>query len=383
MSESTPPLIDRAATILRPPQSVVMNTPRSVDLSLTGKCNLRCKTCFYADEMQSLRDMSTERWLVLMDELGTLGVMHANLSGGEPLARRDFPTILARLVANRLRFSMNSNGILFDAESARLLADTHRCDTVQVSMDGSCPEIHNLIRGPGAFEGAMRGIHHLLGAGLKISVRVTINRINVHDLPALFHLLFEEMGFSQVSTNEVFARGAGRCYVDELELNAEERVVARHHCLDAAARYPSLGAMAGPLVEARQLADIRAAMAGRSDWQRNGGGYLSACGSVFNKLAILHNGAVVPCTQLPHLVLGYVGQEPLGTLWRQAEALRYLRERRHIPLERLEGCRGCRYQCFCTGGCPAMAYAATGELTAVDPRGCYQRLLAEEVADVV
>ena len=37
--------------------------PVSLDISLTGKCNLRCRYCFYADEMVSLSDLPTERWL--------------------------------------------------------------------------------------------------------------------------------------------------------------------------------------------------------------------------------------------------------------------------------------------------------------------------------
>lgn len=37
--------------------------PREVDISITGKCNLKCKYCSYADEMTALSDLPTERWV--------------------------------------------------------------------------------------------------------------------------------------------------------------------------------------------------------------------------------------------------------------------------------------------------------------------------------
>ena len=37
--------------------------PKNVDISITGRCNLTCQYCFYADEMAALSDLPAERWL--------------------------------------------------------------------------------------------------------------------------------------------------------------------------------------------------------------------------------------------------------------------------------------------------------------------------------
>ncbi len=52
-----------------PPKGVAQ-APQSVDLALTGRCNLSCKYCFYADSMTTRLDLPAERWLDFFSELG-------------------------------------------------------------------------------------------------------------------------------------------------------------------------------------------------------------------------------------------------------------------------------------------------------------------------
>ena len=325
----------------------VMRTPRKVEIAITGKCNLRCKTCYYADEMIAQQDLPTNTWLSVMDELGEMGVMQVILSGGEPMTRRDLFEIIARLITNRMRF------------------------------DGSCPEVHDSIRGEGSFKKAINGIFTLRNAGINVSVRVTINKLNVQDLPNIFYLLFEEFGLENVSTNEAFPRGAARCNLDDLDMTPEQRRQAERLCLEGAMKYPNLSAMAGPLAMATDLKEI-VSLDGQSSLKKPGGGRLTACGGVFNSLAILHNGAIVPCIQIPHLVMGFVGESPIKDLWQNSTKIRDLRSRHRIQLDQLESCKDCDYQSFCTGGCPAIAYAVTGEINGRDPRSCYRALLGED-----
>lgn len=50
----------------------VMSSPKHVDIAITGKCNLACQYCFYADEMVARSNLPTERWLSFFEELGRL-----------------------------------------------------------------------------------------------------------------------------------------------------------------------------------------------------------------------------------------------------------------------------------------------------------------------
>ncbi len=65
-------------------------TPSSVDVSVTGGCNLRCRYCFYADRMASLKDLSTAEWEEGFRRLGEARVMRVTLSGWEHFVKADF-----------------------------------------------------------------------------------------------------------------------------------------------------------------------------------------------------------------------------------------------------------------------------------------------------
>ena len=76
-----------------------------------------------------------------------------------------------------------------DDEIAAFIARTGRCDSVQISLDGSCAADTRLLsRGTGSFKGAIRGMRTLQRHGVNVAVRVTIHRYNVHDLDKIARL---------------------------------------------------------------------------------------------------------------------------------------------------------------------------------------------------
>src|SRR5262249_55451065 len=149
-------------------------------------------------------------------------------------------------------------------------------------------------------------------------------------------------------------------------------------CLEYAQKYPFLEAKAGPLAHARDLKKIALEFQKPAQERAQTGGHLSACRIAYESLSVLHDGKVVPCHQIPHMVLGQVGVDPIKKIWQESVGLHYLRTRHRIPLGQLAECRGCKYQQFCTGGCPAIGYALTGKMTGRNPRDCYRALLGED-----
>jgi MoaA/NifB/PqqE/SkfB family radical SAM enzyme len=52
------------------PRIQIMRTPRSVDIEITSRCNLRCRYCYYFDNLEvDYRDLPTDEWLRFFDEL--------------------------------------------------------------------------------------------------------------------------------------------------------------------------------------------------------------------------------------------------------------------------------------------------------------------------
>jgi len=360
--------------------------PKEMNLCITGRCNLKCRYCFYADEMSARNDLPTERWLALFEELGELGVQRVCLSGGEAFTRKDIFELIDGVVASKMRYQMLTNGTLITPDTVKAFEVGKRrlrLDSIQVSIDGSRAEIHNRSRPPNSFDRALAGLRLLKAAGFPVTVRVTVNRANLDDLPNVARLLLEDVGLRSFSTNEAETMGSARCYGDSMVLTPAERRRAMTTLADLNKKYDGrINANAGPLALAKHFAEIEESLA-RGETSRPGRGKLCACGGVFGKMAILHDGTIVPCDMLPTLTMGVFGLHSLADAWRSSPAINAVRYRHDIPLESLPSCRGCAYLGFCTGGCPASVMARLGKLNARDPLVCYRIFKGEEPGDAV
>jgi len=95
----------------------VMRTPKSVGLSITDRCNLRCRYCAYFTSASNVgEDLPKEEWLQFFEELNRCAVMEVTLSGGEPFSREDLKEIIEGIIKNRMRFTVLSNGTLLTDE---------------------------------------------------------------------------------------------------------------------------------------------------------------------------------------------------------------------------------------------------------------------------
>jgi SynChlorMet cassette radical SAM/SPASM protein ScmE len=360
-----------------------LKMPREVIIALTGRCNLACKYCYYADEMVARSDLPRESWLNFFKELSSIGVMHVILSGGEPLTRPDFWDLLDGVVENKMRFGILTNGTLINDQVAESLRNYQkRIDNIQVSIDGSCPETHDVIRGHGSFVRTLRGIDALIKFNLPWSVRVTINKLNVNDLEATLYFLHEKLGLQNIGVNEAYPRGAGHCNHSMLDMSPIERRKSFQVMQSFDKKYPGVvnGMQAGPLVIANLIAKINEARATGDCSFRENTGYLSGCSIMWHKISVLHDGTYVPCHQLPQITLGKIGEQSLKDIWINSPKLLELRKRHTIPLDADPRCVDCQYQTYCTGGCPGIAYAFTNNINTSNPLDCYRAYIGEDLA---
>src|SRR6202521_4002507 len=96
---------------------------RSLRVSVTDRCNLRCSYCMPQEEYVWLpREelLTFEEIARLVEVFTSLGVEEWRLTGGEPLLRRDLPKLVQMLAANPQihDLALTTNGVLF-AESAQ------------------------------------------------------------------------------------------------------------------------------------------------------------------------------------------------------------------------------------------------------------------------
>lgn len=154
------------------PASVVVDTLgrplRSLRISVTDRCNLRCQYCMPEEEYTWLpREtlLSFEEIEQLTDLFTWLGVDKIRLTGGEPLLRRDLPRLIRLLAKNRriTDIALTTNGILL-AEQAQSLYDAglHR---VTVSLDTLRPERFRALTRRDSFDRVFEGIESVVRIG--------------------------------------------------------------------------------------------------------------------------------------------------------------------------------------------------------------------------
>ena len=255
------------------------DAPKSLDLSLTGKCNLNCPYCFYHDEMERRPDLPKEAWFIFFEELGRLAVRDATLSGGEIFVRPDLFELIDSLIVNRLRYSINTNGTLITEKTLQSFEQNKRrirLSSIQVSIDGSCAEVHDKSRGNGSFTKAIRGLRLLKEANFPLTVRVTVNRYNVQDLDNIAKLLLEDIGIHGFGTNDAMPMGSGCKNQPDIVLTPKQQVEAMYSLARLAKKYNNrITAQAGPLAKWKGYQEMEHAKATGEKtrrWQMGGGG---------------------------------------------------------------------------------------------------------------
>ncbi len=141
---------------------------RSLRISVTDRCNLRCRYCMPEEEYAWL----PRETLFSFEEINTItalfteiGVDKVRLTGGEPLLRRDL-TVLIRMLAKNRRLkdiALTTNGILLGEQAQSLYdAGLHR---VTVSLDTLRAERFRLLTRRDSFDRVLEGIGTVVKVG--------------------------------------------------------------------------------------------------------------------------------------------------------------------------------------------------------------------------
>ena len=157
---------------------------RSLRVSVTDRCNLRCNYCMPQENYVWLpREelLTFEEISRLVEVFTSLGVTDVRLTGSEPLLRRDLPSLVRQLAANpRIRdLALTTNGVLF-AENAEALRDAglHR---VTLSLDTLRPERFQTLTGRDTHAQVLAGIAAASRAGFTKSKIDTVVMRGVND----------------------------------------------------------------------------------------------------------------------------------------------------------------------------------------------------------
>jgi Fe-coproporphyrin III synthase len=348
--------------------------------NVTRACNLKCVHCYAkALESRDEKELTTREAMTMLDDLAGFGVPVILFSGGEPLVREDVVDLAKYAVQKGMRAVISTNGTLITQDKARDLKDVG-LSYVGVSLDG-LEEVNDRFRGKkGAFRAAMEGIKNCREAGLKVGLRFTVNRMNVHEVPRIFDLL-ERTGIPRICFYHLVYAGRGSDLIqDDLD---QEQTRGRWWTLSSN-RTKDLhdrGIMAevltvdnhadGPYLYLRMVreghprAEEVLELLKMNEGNNSGRGF--GC--------ISWDGRVHADQFWRHLSFGNVREKPFSRIWTDLSnpVLQKLKgKKRHVKGR----CAHCSWLDVCGGNFRVRAEAVTGDMWAPDP-ACY--LTDEEI----
>jgi radical SAM protein len=364
---------------------------------VTQSCDLACKHCRAAAQPIAHPDqLSTEEGKRVIDQIAEMKIPIFVFTGGDPLKRPDVYELIRYSAEKGVKVAVTPSATPLLTREAIFKMKEAGLVRLGISLDGSCPEIHDKFRGlPGAWARTIQAIEWAGEAGLPIQVHSTISRHNAHDLDNLCSL-FEKLAIvmwnvfflvpvgrgqlADLLSGEEFEQVFGKIYELShrvnfqiktteamhyrrylLQHNLEEKRMGHGH---PAAAVQESGAPAD-----RSSSVVREYEPGAPQADAHTRTHTWATRRVNDGkgfMFISHVGNVYPSGFLP-IHAGNVRETPLAQIYREAPIFKSLRD-----TSQLEGkCGACEYKEIC-GGSRARAYALSGDPLAQEPCCIYQ-----------
>ncbi|MFG1706541.1 pyrroloquinoline quinone biosynthesis protein PqqE [Nonomuraea sp. M3C6] len=320
-----------------------MNPPWAMLAELTHGCPLRCPYCSNpAQLITRSRELETGEWVRVLAEAAALGVLHAHISGGEPLLRNDLAEIVAG--ASGIYCQLVTSGVGLTRERlAELVGAGLR--SVQLSVQGPSAATSDLIAGRTSFADKERAARLVVESGLPLGLNIVLHRHNLDAVDELIELA-AAWGASRVELANTQFHGWALINRRALMPTRDQLAAARARVEDWRRR-----------TEMEIIWVVPDYFDGTAKPCMGGWGAIS--------LTVAPDGRVLPCPAGYDLPLDFpnVRDHPLRWIWAESPAFNAYRGTAWMR----EPCSGCprRHEDF--GGCRCQAYALTGDASRTDP----------------
>ena len=339
---------------------------KALCLHIAHTCNLTCDYCFakqgnFCGERALMSFEVGKRAIdFLIENSGNRKNLEVDFFGGEPLMNFD---VVKQIVAyarsvekehnKNFRFTLTTNGMLIDDDVIEFA--NKECHNVVLSLDGR-KEVHDHLRktasGKGSYDVIVPKFQKLVESrgGKGYYMRGTFTHNNPDFVNDILHML--DLGFDELSMEPVV------CAPDDPYALTEEdmKTVCRQYEILAEEMIKREKAGKG-FTFYHYMIDLTG---GPCIYKR-----ISGCGSGTEYFAVTPWGDLYPCHQ-------FVGDEAyrMGDIWEGVTNEELKGSFKLCNAYAREECRDCWAKLYCSGGCAANAYHATGAITGVYQQGC-------------
>ena len=339
---------------------------KALCLHVAHTCNLNCAYCFasqgkyHGDRALMSFEVGRRALDFLMENSGSRVNLEVDFFGGEPLMNWD---VIKDLVAyargqegprgKKFRFTLTTNGMLIDDDVIDFA--NREMHNVVLSLDGR-KETHDRLRvdyaGQGSYERIVPKFQELVRrrGGKGYYMRGTFTHANPDFTRDLFHMA--DLGFDQLSMEPVV------CAPDDPAALTEEDLPIVLEQYEILAKEMLKREREGrPITFYHYMLDLTG---GPCIYKR-----ISGCGSGTEYMAVTPWGDLYPCHQ-------FVGEASykLGDVWKGVTNPALREEFRACNAYARPDCANCWAKLYCSGGCAANAYHATGSIRGVYEAGC-------------
>jgi cyclic pyranopterin phosphate synthase len=169
--------LDRSADIIQHEAaaiwpSIIQPQPRSLFISVTANCNFGCNGCHYGRDFMPGKQLPLDIVLRLLDDAREAGFSRIRFYGGEPLAHKDLPKMVAHASKLGLTFWITTNGLLLKSR----IDELYEAGARQIDLGyygGSAAVYDNYVQRPGAHKRVEEGVAYTrekYGDAIKLSL---------------------------------------------------------------------------------------------------------------------------------------------------------------------------------------------------------------------
>ncbi|MBR7131926.1 MAG: thioether cross-link-forming SCIFF peptide maturase [Clostridia bacterium] len=339
---------------------------KALCLHVAHTCNLNCSYCFasqgkyHGDRAIMSLEVGKRALDFLIENSGSRRNLEVDFFGGEPLMNFDMIKELVAYARKRekeanknFRFTLTTNGILVDDEVIDFA--NREMSNVVLSLDGR-KEVHDRFRvdynGVGSWERIVPKFQRFVEkrGNKNYYMRGTFTHANPDFVKDIEEML--SLGFTELSMEPVVCAPDDPSALTEQDLpivleQYEKLAFLMLDCIK----------QGKPFTFYHYMLDLKS---GPCIYKR-----ISGCGSGTEYMAVTPWGDLYPCHQ-------FVGEERfrLGNVWTGVENTAVQDEFAACNVYTRPECENCWAKLYCSGGCAANAYHATGSVNGIYSYGC-------------
>ena len=339
---------------------------KALCLHVAHTCNLNCEYCFasqgkyHGDRALMSFEVGKRALDFLIENSGTRRNLEVDFFGGEPLMNWDvvkelvsYARVQEKIHNKNFRFTLTTNGMLIDDDVIEF--SNREMSNVVLSLDGR-KDVHDRLRvdymGRGSYDTIVPKFQEFVKrrGGKNYYMRGTFTHKNVDFTNDIFHMA--DLGFTELSMEPVVCSPEDASALtqedlpilfEQYEILAKEMIKRKKNGNGFTFYHYMLDLTHGPCIYKR----------------------ISGCGSGTEYMAVTPTGDLYPCHQ-------FVGDTKylLGNIYDGVTNKEIQNEFKLCNAYARPECNDCWAKLYCSGGCAANSYHASGKITGIYEYGC-------------